>query len=92
MDSHCNKESPKQSACLNLYRKTTPVQMFSCDFCEIFKSTFLTEALRVTNSGSSCRYRKAYQNDINWGNNSDFNASTERIFVLCDNFGSRSPE
>ena len=50
--------------------------MFFCDFCEIFKSTFFTESLRVTTCGSSGCYLKAYQNDINWGNNSDFNAIT----------------
>ena len=50
--------------------------MFFCDFCEIFKSTFFTGSLRVTTSGSSGCYLKAYQNDINWGNNSDFNAIT----------------
>ena len=66
--------------------------MFLCDFCEIFKSTFFTQPLRVTASGFSGRYLKSYQNDINWGNNSDFNANTERIFVFCDNFGSFHPE
>ena len=58
-------------------------------FCESFKSTFFTQPLRVTTSGSSDRYLKAYQNDISWNNNSDFNANTERTFVFCDNFGSR---
>ena len=38
-------------------------------FCEIFKTTFFTEPLRVTTPGSSDHYLKAYQNDINWGNN-----------------------
>ena len=66
--------------------------MFFCDFCEIFKSTFFTQPLRVTASGSSGRYLKSYQNDINWGNNSDFNANTECIFDFCDNFGSFHPE
>ena len=62
-------------------------------FCEIFKSTFFTQLVLVTSSGSSGRYLKAYQNDIiNWGNNSDFNANTKCIFVFCDKFGSRHPE
>ena len=65
--------------------------MFFCDFCEIFKITFFTEPLRVTTYGSSGRYQKIYQNDINWGN-SDFNANAEHIFVCCDNFESRHPE
>ena len=60
--------------------------MFFCDFCEIFKSIFFTEPLRMTLSGSSGRYLKANQNDINSGNNSAFNANAERIFVFCDNF------
>ena len=30
--------------------------MFCCDFCEIFKSAFFIELLRVTTSGSSGRY------------------------------------
>ena len=60
--------------------------MFFCDFCEIFKSTFFIEPLQVTISGFSACYLKAYQKDINSGNNSAFNANAERIFVFCDNF------
>ena len=56
-------------------------------FCESFKSTFFTQLLRVTASGSSDRYLKTYENDINW-DNSDFNANAKRTFVFCDNFGS----
>ena len=66
--------------------------MFFCDLCEIFKNTFFTKPLRATTFGSSGRYLKAYQNDINWGTNSDFNANTERSFVFCDNFGSCQPK
>ena len=55
-------------------------------FCKIFKSTFFTEPLRLTTSGSSGRYLKANQNDISSGNNSAFNANTESIFVFWDNF------
>ena len=66
--------------------------MFFYDLCEIFKNTFFTKPLRATTFGSSGRYLKAYQNDINWGNNSDFNANTERSLVFCDNFGSCQPE
>ena len=42
-----------QSSYLNLYLKSTLAQMF---FCEILKSTFFTQPLRVTTSGSSGRY------------------------------------
>ena len=51
--------------CLNLYSKKIPAQMFFRYFCKIFKSNFCTEPLRVTTSGSSGRYLKTYQNDIN---------------------------
>ena len=67
--------------------KKIPAWVFFCDFCKIFKSPFSTEPLGVTTSGSSVRYLKAYQNYINWGNTSDFNANTERIFAVCDNTG-----
>ena len=60
--------------------------MFFCDFWEIFKSTFFTETLQVTISGSSGRSLKAYQKNINSGNNGAFNANAERIFVFCENF------
>ena len=55
--------------------------MFFCGFCENFKTTFCTESLWVNSSGSSGRDLKTYQNDIDWGNNSDFNANTEHIFA-----------
>ena len=73
-------------------KNEAPVQMFFCDLCEIFKSTFFIEPFRVTTSGSSGRYLKTYQNDIDWGNNSTFYANTEHIFVSCDNFGNHHPE
>ena len=66
--------------------------MIFWDFCKNFKNMFFTEPFCVTTSGSSGRFKKTYQNDINWGNNSNFNANTEHIFVCCDNFGSRRPE
>ena len=37
---------------LQLYKKETLAQVFSCEFCEIFKNTLFTEHLRVTASGS----------------------------------------
>ena len=67
--------------------------MFSCDFCQIFKSTFFTEPLRVT--GSSGRYLKAYQNDISSGNNGAFNDNTITLNVFLSFamiFGSCHPE
>ena len=61
-----------------------------CDFCKIFKSTFFYITPPSDYSGSSGRYLKTYQNDINWGNNSNFNANTEHILVFCKNFRSRN--
>ena len=34
----------------NFIKKETPIQMFSCEFCEIFKNTFLPEHLQTTAS------------------------------------------
>ena len=31
---------------LQLYQKETPTEVFSCEFCEIFKNTFFREHLR----------------------------------------------
>ena len=35
---------------LQLYWKGTPTQVFSCEFCEIFKNTYFEEHLRTTAS------------------------------------------
>ena len=40
----------KGAAGLQLIKKETLAQVFSCDFCEISKSTFLTEHLWTTAS------------------------------------------
>ena len=37
----------------NLIEKETLAEVFSCEFCEIFKITFFTEHLRVTASRDS---------------------------------------
>ena len=39
-----------QAAVCNLNKKEALAQVFSCDFCEIFKIAFLTEHLWVTAS------------------------------------------
>ena len=36
----------KQPEACNFIKKETLAQVFSCEFCEIFKNTFLTEHLR----------------------------------------------
>ena len=33
--------------------KETPAELFSCEFCDIFKNVFFTEHLRATNSVKS---------------------------------------
>ena len=33
---------------VNFIKPETPIQLFSCEFCEIFKNTFLTELLRTS--------------------------------------------
>ena len=35
----------------NFIKKESLAQVFSCEFCEIFKNTFFTEHLRATVSG-----------------------------------------
>ena len=39
----------RPQAC-NFIKKETVAQVFSCEFCEIFKNTFFTEHLRTTAS------------------------------------------
>ena len=41
----------KTSVPESLFKNETLVQVFSCEFCEIFKNTILTKQLRVTVSG-----------------------------------------
>ena len=36
---------------LQLYQKETPTQVFSCEICDIFKSTYLEEHLQTTAFG-----------------------------------------
>ena len=47
------KHEPR--AC-NVIKKEVLVQMFSCEFCEIFKNTFLIENLQATASGN-CNHK-----------------------------------
>ena len=58
----------KASNLESLYNKVTeplPEFLLKKDPGKIFKSSLHTEQLRVPNSGSSGRYLKAYQSDIN---------------------------
>ena len=38
---------------LEFIKKETRAQVFSCEFCEIFKNTFFTEHLRMTASAET---------------------------------------
>ena len=42
------------SLILKRYQKETPIQMFSCEICEIFKNTFFYRTLQVATSAYSC--------------------------------------
>ena len=43
-----------QASACNSIKKQTLAQVFSCEFCEIFKNTFFTEHLQATASLCSC--------------------------------------
>ena len=45
-----NTETP--TGALQLYKKETLTQLFSCEFCKIFKNTFFTEHLWATVSAN----------------------------------------
>ena len=36
---------------LQLYQKETSTQLFSCEYCEVFKNTYFEEHLRTADSG-----------------------------------------
>ena len=42
----------------NFIKKETRAQVFSCEFCEIFKNTFFTEHLRTTASETFMKFSK----------------------------------
>ena len=50
----------------NFIKKETLAQVFSCEFCEIFKNTFFTEHLRTTASKilSAASFHRYSENDI----------------------------
>ena len=48
----CSWERASLRNSLQHYQKETLAQVFSCEFCEIFKNTFLKEHLRTTASTS----------------------------------------
>ena len=51
----------------NFYKKETLGQVFSCEFCEIFKITFFTEHFRTTTaSGQSPKHASGeYSKSVN---------------------------
>ena len=46
--------------------KDTLAQVFSCEFCEIFKNTFITEHLQATNSRTNCNIHGSQKTNICW--------------------------
>ena len=44
---------------LQLYKKVSPTQVFSCGICKIFKSTYFEEHLRTTASETSSKFTRA---------------------------------
>ena len=53
----------KPQAC-NFIEKGTLAQELSCEFCEIFKNTFLVEHLRTTASAGICKIVETFINPI----------------------------
>ena len=46
-----NKFAGLRSAACNFIKKETQIQVFSCEFCKIFKNIFITEHIQATASG-----------------------------------------
>ena len=89
MESLCNKVAgPLPESLLN---KGPRHRCCSVIFPKVLKTPFLQNP-----SGWLLLALQALLKDISkwhdWGNNSDFTANTEHIFVCCDNFGSCHPE
>ena len=57
-----NKVAGLRPQACNFIRKETLAQIFSCEFCEIFKNTFFTEHLRTTASTISWKSRRTLKN------------------------------
>ena len=53
-----------QASDLQLYGKETLAQVFSCEFCEIFKNTFFTGHLWATASGYKINFRIIFEATI----------------------------
>ena len=58
----------KRSEACNFIKKQTLAQMFSCEFCEISKKTFLHRTPLVAAS-EICKEKDIYESMINFGNN-----------------------
>ena len=56
--SQNSQENTRPEAC-NFIKRETLAQVFSCEFCEIFKNTFFTGHLRTTVSASEV-FEKEY--------------------------------
>ena len=76
-----------QAKACNFIQKKTLVQVFPCEFSEIFKNTFLTEYLRATASVASLFLRfipLMSQNDqIHFQSLAVFAARCCKVFKVC---------
>ena len=71
-----------QKVC-NFIKKETPKQAFFCEFCKIFKNTFLTEHPRATELFSNQKYYfKLFARYLA----TDFEALYEKSFMLHHDF------
>ena len=57
----------------NFIKKETPIQAFSCEFCEIFRNTFFTEHLQATASVDNKNSFKTEQR-----------SQQEMLYEICD--------
>ena len=45
-----SQENTRRPGGLQLYQRETPIQMFSCEVCEVFMNNYFEEHLRTTSS------------------------------------------
>ena len=46
-----NSQYSQENTCVRVPEKETPTQVFSCEYCKIFKNTYFEEHLRTAASG-----------------------------------------
>ena len=58
-----SQENTRPQAC-NFIKKETLAQVFSCEFCKIFKNTFFTEQLWTTDSAMRTLQKQSKRNRL----------------------------